>query len=62
MNWPPFFVLEGHDAYVWGAFGLSFALMAAEVFRLLRRIHRARDASQLAADEAPQALRDGVVP
>ena len=37
MNWPAFFTMNGYGAYVWGSFGLCFALMAAEVFELRRR-------------------------
>lgn len=42
MNWPAFFTMDGHGAYVWGSFGLCFALMAAEVLGLRRRARTAR--------------------
>ena len=41
MSWRDLFAMEGHGAYVWSSFGTCFALMAAEVVGLRRRLRRA---------------------
>ncbi len=41
MNWARFFNMGGYAFYVWGSFGVSLFLMAAEVFLLRRRRKRA---------------------
>ena len=42
MNWQEFFAMNGYATYVWGSFGMCFALMAAEVFALRRRMRITR--------------------
>jgi heme exporter protein D len=37
-----FFAMGGHGFYVWGAYAVTFGLLAAEVMLLRRRAHRAR--------------------
>ena len=37
MNWQSFFAMNGYGWYVWGSFGVCFALMAAEVLALRLR-------------------------
>jgi heme exporter protein D len=32
-----FFAMRGYGLYVWGAYGVTFALIAVEVFMLARR-------------------------
>ncbi len=39
-SWSEFFAMGGHALYVWGSYGVTFLLMAIEVF-LLRRRRRA---------------------
>ena len=41
MNWARFFNMGGYAFYVWGSFGVSLFLMAAEVLLLRRRRKRA---------------------
>ena len=41
MSWEAVFAIEGHGGYVWGSFGMCFALMAAEVTGLRRRLRKA---------------------
>lgn len=41
MNWTRFFDMGGYAFYVWGSFGVSLGLMAAEVLLLRRRRKRA---------------------
>lgn len=40
MNWARFFDMGGYAFYVWGSFGVTLAMMGAEVL-LLRRRRRA---------------------
>ena len=44
MNWPEALLMGGYAAYVWGAYVLAFAAMGGEVFVLLRRHKKVRDA------------------
>jgi heme exporter protein CcmD len=48
MNWSKFFYMGGYALYVWGSYGITFILLAGEVFMLLKR---KRD---LAKREGPQ--------
>jgi heme exporter protein D len=48
MNWSKFFSMGGYALYVWGSYGVTFVLLAAEVLMLLKR---KRD---LARIESPQ--------
>jgi heme exporter protein D len=56
MNWPTdwqsFWAMNGYGLYVWGSFGVCFALLAAEVL-LLRRRHRQAPQALGASDAAP---------
>lgn len=36
-SWSEFFAMGGHALYVWGSYGVTFLLMAIEVFLLRRR-------------------------
>ena len=36
-SWSEFFAMGGHAPYVWGSYGVTFLLMAVEVFLLRRR-------------------------
>lgn len=56
MNWQAFLAMDGYGPYVWSSFGLCFALMAIEVFRLRRRI-RSRERKR--ADTPGRIGRDG---
>jgi len=38
-SWSEFFAMGGHALYVWGSYGVTFLLMAIEVFLLRRRRH-----------------------
>ena len=54
MNWrsaTEFFAMGGYASYVWGAYGLTAALMAIEAGLAVRRRRRAR----AEAVRAPQA-------
>ena len=58
MNWnsaAEFFAMGGYGLYVWGAYGLTAALLALEVRSVLRRRRRALDAA--AARSAPSSSR-----
>ena len=47
MNWHSlrdFLAMGGYGVYVWGAFGVASALMALEVWALVRRERAARGA------------------
>lgn len=55
MNWNAFLATIGHGVYVWSSFFLCFALMAAEVFRLRRRIRSVRVVDRAAASAAGKA-------
>ncbi|TMH23194.1 MAG: heme exporter protein CcmD [Betaproteobacteria bacterium] len=37
-----FFAMGGYGFYVWGAYGVSFALLALEVFLLMKRKREAK--------------------
>jgi heme exporter protein D len=41
-SWSEFFAMGGYALYVWGAYGVTFALLAVEVFMLARRAKRLR--------------------
>jgi heme exporter protein CcmD len=41
--------MGGYAAYVWGAYGLTLAAMGGEVFVLVRRHRKLRDASERTA-------------
>ena len=46
MNWgslAEFFAMGGYGPYVWGAYAVTFALIALEIFMALARHRRARD-------------------
>lgn len=55
MNWQGFFAMNGYGLYVWGSFGMCFALMAAEGLALrlrsrsLQGMARRRQAAELFA-------------
>lgn len=57
MNWQGFFSMNGYGLYVWGSFGLCFALMAAEVLalRLRSRSLQGLIRQRRAAESAPFA-------
>ena len=40
MSWQGFFAMNGYGLYVWGSFGMCFALMAAEVVAVRLRSRR----------------------
>jgi heme exporter protein D len=37
MNWPEFFDMGGYAVYVWGSYGISALVLAANVWAALRR-------------------------
>ena len=37
MNWSAFFSMGGYGFYVWGSYGVTFALLAIEVVLLMKR-------------------------
>ncbi|HXM80699.1 MAG TPA: heme exporter protein CcmD [Burkholderiales bacterium] len=37
-----FFAMGGYALYVWGAYGVTFALMALEVAFLMKRVRKAQ--------------------
>ena len=37
MNWSKFFFMGGYALYVWGSYGVTFVLLAAEVLMLRKR-------------------------
>jgi heme exporter protein D len=41
MNWNDFFHMGGYAFYVWGSFGVTAALLVAEVLFVRARKHRA---------------------
>jgi hypothetical protein len=45
MNWNELFALAARE--VWSSFAMCFALMAAEVWKLRRRMHRRQSAVAL---------------
>ena len=59
MNWQSFFSMNGYALYVWGSFGMCFALMAAEVVALrlrsrkLQGLSKQRSAAEATAFAAP---------
>ena len=59
MNWQSFFAMSGYGWYVWGSFGMCFALMAAEMVSLglrsrsLQGLHKQRKTADLASFTNP---------
>ncbi|HEX8011446.1 MAG TPA: heme exporter protein CcmD [Casimicrobiaceae bacterium] len=49
MSLAEFFVMGGYGFYVWGAYGLTAVLLAAEVIAVRARLRHAREAAR--ADE-----------
>ncbi|WMD22789.1 heme exporter protein CcmD [Achromobacter seleniivolatilans] len=47
MSWDTLFSLQGHGPYILGAYGVTLALMGAEVFALWRRARARRMAEQV---------------
>lgn len=43
-SWDNFWAMGGYAFYVWGSYGVTLALIAAEVWLLKRRSHAARRA------------------
>ena len=52
MNWDTLFSLQGHGPYILGAYGVTLALMALEVFVLWRRGRRTARRLTGTGDEA----------
>ena len=53
MNWGSldnFFHMGGYGLYVWGAYGVTLALMVGEAWVLRKRHERAFDAARAEAD------------
>jgi heme exporter protein D len=60
MNWGSageFFAMGGYALYVWGAYGLTAALIGLELWSALRRRRKALAAAAAAAAEASEAAR-----
>ncbi|MNT74324.1 Heme exporter protein D (CcmD) [compost metagenome] len=53
MSWDTLFSLQGHGPYLLGAYGVTLALMALEVFALWRRARRRGTAPPPAARRRP---------
>jgi heme exporter protein D len=46
MNLSEFFAMGGNGFYVWGAFGVTALLIAAEIIAVRARLKAARDAAR----------------
>jgi heme exporter protein D len=46
MNLVDFFAMGGYGGYVWGAYGLTALLIAAEIVSVLARLRNARAAAR----------------
>jgi heme exporter protein D len=60
MNWGSageFFAMGGYALYVWGAYGLTAALIGLELWSALRRRRKALDAAAAAVAAASEAAR-----
>ena len=64
MNWSSaseFFAMGGYGLYVWGAYGVTAALMLIDPIAAARRHRRALEAShETDEDDEPARVRTGV--
>jgi len=42
-SWQAFWAMGGHAPFVWGSYGVTLAVLAAELWLVRRRFKRARD-------------------
>ena len=45
QGWPEFWSMGGYGVYVWGSYGITLVLVAAELLRLRARTRAARTAA-----------------